>query len=147
MKPQFEPLNPKYEAVVKESFARQAAMATLGVSLQEVGPGWVQFLLEKREELTQQHGFIHAGVVASALDSACGYASLSLMPEGAAILTAEYKVNLLRPAEGSLAVNGWVVKPGRTLTVAQGEAIDEGGKLIANMTGTLIQVVDRDLES
>lgn len=124
-------------------------MTTLGITLVDVGPGWTEFALEKRNELTQQHGFVHAGVVASALDSACGYAAFSLMPPDAAVLTAEYKINLLRPAEAErFVIKGWVVKPGKTLTVSHGEAVpDDGGGAVAVMTATLMTVVGRGIES
>jgi uncharacterized protein (TIGR00369 family) len=96
---------------------------------------------------TQQHGFIHAGIVATALDSACGYAVFSLMPEDAAVLTIEFKLNLLAPARGDRFVfRGRVVKPGRTITVAEARAFaltGEEEKLMATMTGTLMALFDR----
>ena len=91
---------PGFEQRVRDSFARQAAMTTLGARLGGIEAGCVELLMEHRAELTQQHGFLHAGIVAAALDSACGYAAFTLMPEDAAVLTIEFKINLLAPARG-----------------------------------------------
>jgi len=146
--PSFEPRNPDFDARVRESFARQAAMRTLGATLAVVKPGWVEITLPWAEPLTQQHGFLHAGMVATALDSACGYAGFSLMAADAAVLTIEFKINLLAPAQGqSFRMVGTVVKPGRTVTVCEGHAyaIDgEQEKLVATMGCTLMAVVGRD---
>ena len=149
MKPAtFEPRNPDFEARVRESFARQAAMRTLGATLAVVKPGQVEITLPWAEPLTQQHGFLHAGMVATALDSACGYAGFSLMAADAAVLTIEFKINLLSPAQGQrFRMVGTVVKPGRTVTVCEGHAyaIDGGQeKLVATMGCTLMAVVGRD---
>lgn len=146
--PTFEPRNPDFDARVRESFARQAAMRTLGATLAVVKPGQVEITLPWAEPLTQQHGFLHAGMVATALDSACGYAGFSLMAADAAVLTIEFKINLLAPAQGqSFRMVGTVVKPGRTVTVCEGHAyaIDGGQeKLVATMGCTLMAVVGRD---
>ncbi|MDP3168681.1 MAG: PaaI family thioesterase [Hydrogenophaga sp.] len=146
--PTFEPRNPDFEARVRESFARQAAMHTLGATLAVVKPGQVEITLPWSEPLTQQHGFLHAGMVATALDSACGYAGFSLMASDAAVLTIEFKINLLAPAQGqSFRMVGTVIKPGRTVTVCEGHAyaIDGGReKLVATMGCTLMAVVGRD---
>jgi uncharacterized protein (TIGR00369 family) len=146
--PTFEPRNPDFDARVRESFARQAAMRTLGATLALVKPGQVEITLPWAEPLTQQHGFLHAGMVATALDSACGYAGFSLMAADAAVLTIEFKINLLAPAQGqSFRMVGTVVKPGRTVTVCEGQAwaIDGGQeKLVATMGCTLMAVVGRD---
>jgi len=146
--PAFEPRNPLFEARTRESFARQAAMRTLGASLAEVKPGQVVITLPWAEPLTQQHGFLHAGMVATALDSACGYAGFTLMAEDAAVLTIEFKINLLAPAQGErFRMVGTVIKPGRTVTVCEGQAFAiEGGreKLVATMGCTLMAVVGRD---
>ncbi|HMA06487.1 MAG TPA: PaaI family thioesterase, partial [Ramlibacter sp.] len=126
----FEPKDPDYAARVRASFARQAAMATIGATLTEVEPGRVVIELPWAQALTQQHGFLHAGMVATALDSACGYAGFSLMPLGAAVLTIEYKINLLAPAQGErFRMVGEVIKPGRTVTVTEGRAysVQPGG--------------------
>jgi uncharacterized protein (TIGR00369 family) len=144
----FEPKDPDYAARVRASFARQAAMATIGALLAEVEPGRVVIELPWAQALTQQHGFLHAGMVATALDSACGYSAFSLMPLGAAVLTIEYKINLLAPAQGErFRMVGEVIKPGRTVTVAEGRAysVQPGGdRLIATMGCTLMAVVGRD---
>ena len=144
----FEPKDPDYADRVRASFARQAAMTTIGATLVEVTPGRVVIELPWAQALTQQHGFLHAGMVATALDSACGYAGFSLMPLGAAVLTIEYKINLLAPAQGErFRMVGEVIKPGRTVTVAEGRAysVQPGGeRLIATMGCTLMAVVGRD---
>lgn len=146
--PTFEPRNPGFEARVRESFARQAAMRTLGATLSVVKPGQVEITLPWAEPLTQQHGFLHAGMVATALDSACGYAGFSLMAADASVLTIEFKINLLAPAQGQhFRMVGTVIKPGRTVTVCEGHAwaIDGGQeKLVATMGCTLMAVVGRD---
>jgi uncharacterized protein (TIGR00369 family) len=144
----FEPRNPDFEARVRESFARQAAMRTLGATLAMVKPGQVEITLPWAEPLTQQHGFLHAGMVATALDSACGYAGFSLMASDAAVLTIEFKINLLAPAQGEhFRMVGTVIKPGRTVTVCEGRAYAIAGgqeKLVATMGCTLMAVVGRD---
>jgi uncharacterized protein (TIGR00369 family) len=141
---------PGYEARVVDSFARQAAMATLGARLGRIAPGEVELLMAHSAELTQQHGFLHAGIVACALDSACGYAAFTLMPVDAAVLTIEFKINLIAPARGpALRFEGRVVKAGRTISVVDGRALQaatEGGdeSLVATMTATVMTVVGRD---
>jgi uncharacterized protein (TIGR00369 family) len=142
------PRDPDFEQRVRASYARQAAMATLGATISRIEPGHVVIDLPFRPALTQQHGFLHAGIVTSVLDSACGYAAMSLMERGAAILSVEFKVNLLAPARGDLfRASGRVVRAGRTLTVVAGElrvveAAGEGA-LVAMMTGTMMAVRDR----
>ena len=146
--PRFEPQDPGYAARVRDSFARQGAMATIGATLAAIEPGRVVIELDWAPALTQQHGFLHAGMVATALDSACGYAGFTLMPVEAAVLTIEYKINLLAPAKGQrFRMVGTVVKPGRTVTVAEGRAyaLDDGKeKLVATMGCTLMAVTGRD---
>jgi uncharacterized protein (TIGR00369 family) len=143
----FEPKDPDYQARVRASFERQTAMKTLGVSIVSLGPGEIELEMPYSGALTQQHGFLHAGIVATALDSACGYAAFSLMPNGVAVLTVEFKINLLAPARGErFAFLGRVVKPGRTITVCDGQAfgVTDGQRaLIATMNGTLMALVDR----
>ncbi|MDR3066932.1 MAG: PaaI family thioesterase [Comamonas sp.] len=133
---------------VKQSFARQGAMATIGAELTLVEPGAVDICLDWAAGLTQQHGFLHAGMVSTALDSACGYAGLTLMPTDAAVLTIEFKINLLAPAKGQrFRMEGRVIKPGRTITVSEGKAfaIDQGKeKLVATMSCTLMCVQQRE---
>jgi len=146
--PAFEPRKPDFDTRTRESFARQAAMRTLGARLGEVRPGQVVITLPWAEPLTQQHGFLHAGMVATALDSACGYAGFTLMAEDAAVLTIEFKINLLAPAKGEhFRMVGTVIKPGRTVTVCEGQAfaIDGGReKLVATMGCTLMALVGRE---
>ncbi len=149
MEPQrFEPADPAYADRVRASFARQAAMATIGATLTELTPGRVVIELPWQQALTQQHGFLHAGMVATALDSACGYAGFSLMTADAAVLTIEFKINLLAPAEGErFRMEGVVIKPGRTVTVTEGRAYalkDGREKLIATMGATLMAVRGRE---
>lgn len=119
-------------------------MRLLGVTLERVAPGEVDLALPFRADLTQQHGFLHAGVVTAAVDSACGYAALSLMDPGAAVLSVEFKVQLLAPARGArfLAL-GRVVRAGRTLTVVAGELRAESGEAVALLHGTMMAVRDR----
>jgi len=144
----FLPRTPDFEQRVRDSFARQGVMGTLGAQLLRVEPGVVEIGLDWAPGLTQQHGFLHAGVVSTALDSACGYAGFSLMAADAAVLTIEFKINLLAPAKGQrFRMVGTVLKPGRTITVAEGQAfaIDNGQeKLIATMGCTLMAVTGRD---
>lgn len=146
--PPFEPRDPGYADRVKDSFARQGAMATIGASLGSIEPGRVVIELPWAAGLSQQHGFLHAGMVATALDSACGYAGFTLMQPDAGVLTIEFKINLLAPAKGQrFRMVGQVIKPGRTVTVSEGRAyaIDDGReKLIATMGATLMTITGRD---
>ncbi|WP_395689164.1 PaaI family thioesterase [Caenimonas koreensis] len=146
--PRFDPQDTDFANRVRASFERQDAMKTIGATLTKVEPGVVHIELPWAQALTQQHGFLHAGMVATALDSACGYCAFTLMPVEAAVLTIEYKINLLAPAKGErFRMEGVVIKPGRTVTVAEGRAyaIDAGKeKLIATMGCTLMAVVGRD---
>ena len=125
-------------------------MHTIGASLADIAPGRVVIELPWQQALTQQHGFLHAGMVATALDSACGYAAFSLMPDDAAVLTIEFKINLLAPAEGErFRMEGVVLKPGRTITVTEGRAFalrDGREKLVATMGATLMAVVGRGIQ-
>jgi uncharacterized protein (TIGR00369 family) len=145
--PRFEPQDPAFAERVRASFAKQAAMHTIGALLGDIAPGRVAIELPWQQGLTQQHGFLHAGMVATALDSACGYAASTLMPADAGILTIEYKINLLAPAQGTrFRMEGVVVKPGRTISVAEGRAwaLHEGReKLIATMGATLMTITGR----
>jgi uncharacterized protein (TIGR00369 family) len=144
----FVPQDVNYEMRVRESFSRQKLMQTIGATLTKVMPGEVEISLQFQVDLTQQHGFIHAGIVATLADTACGYAAFSLMAPDAAVLTVEYKINLLSPAAGdSLIALGKVTKPGRTLTVCSGDvfAVKEGDKkLVATMLATMMSIRDRD---
>jgi uncharacterized protein (TIGR00369 family) len=114
------PSDPDYEARVRASFARQRAMAFIGAELARVEPGLVEIVLPYRAELTQQHGFFHGGIVSTIADSAGGYAAFTLFPADSSILTVEYKINLVAPADGErLVARGRVLKPGRTLTICE----------------------------
>src|SRR5574341_1700786 len=118
----FEPPDPNYQARVRASFSRQKMMQTIGARLGSVSAGAIEIKLLFNENLTQQHGFLHAGAVATIGDTACGYAALTLAPADTAVLTIEYKINLVSPAIGSkLVARGHVIKPGRTITVSSGE--------------------------
>lgn len=146
--PDFTPADAGYAERVRRSFERQTVMGTLGIGLAQVAPGRVVLEMAHRPDLTQQHGFLHAGVVSTALDSACGYAAFSLMPADAAVLTIEFKVNLVAPARGPrFRFDGAVVKPGRTITVVEGRAFelgDKGERLVATMTATVMTVLGRE---
>lgn len=143
----FQAADPGYEARIRESFARQTVMATLGASLAAVSPGEVEILLPFRADLCQQHGFFHAGITATIADSAAGYASYSLFPADSSVLTSEFKLHLLAPADGErLRAVGRVLKPGRTLTIAEAEVFAlKGGreKLCAKLIGTLVTLQGR----
>ncbi len=145
----FSPKDPEFRGRVEQSFARQAFMQTLGAKLVAVAPGRVEITLARASALTQQHGFLHAGAVTSVVDSACGYAALSLMPPGVAVLTVEFKVNLLSPARAPRFVAvGSVKKAGRTLMVSTGEVVGIDGEQrvpVAMMTATVMVVQGRGL--
>jgi uncharacterized protein (TIGR00369 family) len=143
----FDPKDANFEARVRTSFARQTAMATLGIEIASLKAGEVELKMPYAAAYAQQHGFIHAGIIATALDTACGYAAFSLMPDDAAVLTVEFKTNLIAPARGDYFLfRARVLKPGRTITVcdAQAFAVEEGReKLVATMTGTLMALFGR----
>jgi uncharacterized protein (TIGR00369 family) len=145
--PRFEPKNPDFRKIATDTFERQRAMRTLGISLARLEPGEVDLAMAYSADLTQQNGFVHAGVITAGLDSACGIAAFTLMPAGSDILTVEFKTNLLAPAKGQrFAFRAAVVKPGRTLTVCEGRAYAEQDgveTLIATMTGTLMALPRR----
>jgi uncharacterized protein (TIGR00369 family) len=144
----FTPKNPDYRAVAIATFDRQRAMRTLGISIASLAPGEVELAMPYRADLTQQNGFIHAGIITAGLDNACGIAAFTLMPADSDILTVEFKTNLLAPAKGErFAFRAGVVKPGRTLTVCEAKAFALNGDvetLIATMTGTLIALTRRE---
>jgi uncharacterized protein (TIGR00369 family) len=145
----FAPQDPTFAARVRASFDKQQFMTTIGARLTRVDPGEVDIELTKRDDLTQQHGFVHAGVLASAADSACGYAALSLMPPGAAVLSIEFKINMLAPAAGDrIVARGKVIRAGRTVTVCSADvyALTDGAeKLVASMQATMMSVQNRGL--
>ena len=129
--------------VVAANFARQPAMSLLGATLTVVSPGVVEVAFPYRVELTQQDGFVHAGIITTAADSACGYAALSSMPAGSDVLSVEFKVNLLRPAAGERFVaRATVLKPGKPLTAVRADVfayIGDKQRLIAAMQATMIR--------
>lgn len=140
----FETRDPDFEARVRGSFARQRAMATLGARLARVAPGEVEIELPFRADLTQQHGYLHAGVVTAVVDTACGYAALSLTEPGAEVLSVEFKLNLLAPSVGdALAARARVLRAGRNVTVCAGDVYarrDGAEKLVATMLATMMTV-------
>ena len=145
----FAAKDPDFERRVRDSFGRQRFMGTIGARLSHVAPGEVDIELPITEALTQQHGFLHAGALATAADSACGYAALSLMPPGAAVLSVEFKINMLAPAAGdSVVARGRVLRAGKTITVCRADVFarsDGGEKLVASMVGTMMTVERRGL--
>jgi uncharacterized protein (TIGR00369 family) len=146
---QFTPKDPLFEERVRASFARQRFMSTIGARLSRVAPSEVDIELDVRGDLEQQHGFLHAGVLAAAADSACGYAALTLMPAGTAVLSVEFKINLLAPAAGErVLARGRVIRAGRTITVCWGEVAAITGadeRIVATMVATMMTVRDRGL--
>lgn len=144
----FSPQDPEFDRRVRESFSRQQVMATLGVEIARLVPGAIELTMPYAAAYTQQHGFVHAGIIATALDSACGYAAFSLMPPEAGVLTVEFKTSLLAPARGQrFLFQAQVVRPGKTLTFCEARALAEDSgaapRLVASMTATLMAIYDR----
>ena len=143
-----QPLNPSFEQEVRQSFAQQSIMKLIGAGLLLVEPGVVEITLPYRKDLTQQNGYLHAGVVTTIADSACGYAAFTLMPEGSEVLSVEFKVNLLRPAKGErFLARAEVIKAGKTLSVVRADvfAVSENKRtLVATMQGTMMCVGTRE---
>ncbi len=135
-------------ARIRASFAKQGLMRTLGAELGAISPGAVEIILRPSPAITQQHGFVHGGAVGAIADTAAGYAALSLAPIGTGVLTTEFKINLVAPAAGErIIARGRVVKPGRTLTLAQTDVFAETDgkeKLIALLTATMMSIQGRD---
>lgn len=144
----FEPRDNNFKRRVEESFNKQNAMKSLGITLEKLKPGRIELRMPYDTQYTQQHGFVHAGILSTAMDSACGYAAFSLMPENAAVLSIEFKTNLLAPAKGEyFEITGEVLKAGRTITVCQSKMFsvqDENRKLVAQMTATMMTVLGRE---
>ena len=140
---EFEPQDRDFEQRIRNSFQRQKIMETIGAALTHVAPGHVEIELRFRDTLTQQHGYVHAGIITAIADSACGYAALSLLPTGGEVLTVEYKVNFLAPAQGTRFVaRGRVVRSGRTLSVCAGEVVAANAVVevqVAMMLATIIR--------
>lgn len=137
--------NPTFVEEVKDSFVKQKVMTLIGGELTRVEPGVIEITLPYRPDLTQQHGYVHAGIITTIADSACGYAAYTLMPPGSDVLAVEFKVNLLRPAKGETFVaRAEVVKSGRTLTVVRADvhALSNGDsrELVAIMQGTMMRL-------
>jgi uncharacterized protein (TIGR00369 family) len=143
----FEPRDPDWEAKLRTSFVQQKVMALIGAQLAELSPGRCEIRLPYREDLTQQHGYFHAGITSTVVDSAAGYAGFSLMPAGSNVLSVEFKINLLAPADGELLIAiGEVVKPGKMLVITRGEVyIVKGAKTThcATMQQTLMTMHDK----
>ena len=144
----FAPRDPEFEARIRRSFARQPFMAHLGAELVSVAPGAVEIALPLRHELTQQHGFGHAGATWAISDSAAGFASQLLMPAERTVLTVELKINLLAPATDRLLARGRVERAGRSLMVARSDVValgDDGRETaIATALGTFMAVEGLD---
>lgn len=142
----FEPRSANYAARVRASFARQSAMSTMGITLEDVAPGKVVLVMPFNPAFAQQHGFHHAGTTTTALDSACGYAAYSLMEDAASVMTVEFKTSLLAPAAGDqFRFIGQVIKAGRTLTFCEGVALGIRNGLetrIATMTATMMAITN-----
>ena len=142
----FTPAAPGFDERVRQSFSRLALMATIGARLVRIAPGEVDIEMPVRADLTQQHGYVAAGIVTAIVDTACGYAAMSLMPADTNVLTVEYKVNFVSPARGErLLARGRVVKPGRALTVCTGEVYalsDAAPKAVAAMLATMVALRD-----
>ena len=139
----YQPRNPAFAEEIRRSFAKQTIMGLIGAELTRVEPGIIEITLPYRADLTQQHGYLHAGIVTTIADSACGYAAYTLMPPNSEVLSVEFKVNLLRPAKGDrFLASAEVVKSGKTLTVVRADvfALNKTGarELIATMLGTMI---------
>lgn len=144
----FEPRDPEYEIKVRRSFAKQGAMETIGAKIARIKPGEIVLEMPFSQAVTQQHGFVHAGIITSLLDSASGYAAYSLMVPDAEVLTIEFKTNLMAPAKGErFRAIGKVVKPGRTIMFCESEvfAISSDGEEthIATMSATMMVVTGR----
>jgi uncharacterized protein (TIGR00369 family) len=144
--PSFQPKDTDYAARVRASFGRQKAMRTIGARLRAVGPGWTEVELPHRDELTQQKGYLHGGIIGMIADNACGYAAFSLMPAGASPLTVEYKINILAPGRGDRYIaEGVVLRAGRTLTVTRAEVYAETDAArvhVASMQQTVLMLAD-----
>ena|SRR5687767_9675071 len=138
----FQAQDSDFERRVRENFSRQQVMQLIGAELRRVEAGAVDIMLPYRQDLTQQDGYIHAGILTTVADSACGYAAFTLMPAGAAVLSVEFKVNLLRPAAGELFIaEARVVKAGKTLTVTSCDVsarVTDYTRLVATMLATMI---------
>ena len=138
----FNPQDPQFEARVRASFARQTLMRTIGAEMTKIAPGQVEIELAYRDDLSQQHGYLHAGVITAIVDSACGYAAMTLTRAVEDILTIEYKANFVAPATGEkMIARSRVLRAGRKVTVCAGDVFalrDGEEKLIATMLATMM---------
>lgn len=137
--------NPTFVEEIKQSFTKQTVMGLIGAEITRVEPGVIEITLPYRTDLTQQHGYVHAGIITTIADSACGYAAYTLMPPNSDVLAVEFKVNLMRPAKGETFVaRAEVIKSGRTLTVVRADVHaltgNEQRELVAIMQGTMMRL-------
>lgn len=141
------PRNAFFIEEIEQSFSKQTIMSLIGARLSRVEPGVVEINLPYRADLAQQHGYLHAGIVATIADSACGYAAYSVMPPGSEVLSVEFKVNLLRPAKGeTFLATAEVIKSGKTLTVVRADVVGITGErreLVATMLGTMMCLTNK----
>ncbi|KAI9031454.1 HotDog domain-containing protein [Hyaloraphidium curvatum] len=146
--PKLRVSDPDYASRIRTSFSQQNAMALLGASIARVAPGEVDIDLPFHEKITQQHGFVHGGVIAAVMDSACGYAASTLMPADAGVLTVELKANFLAPAAGDVfRFRGKVKRAGRSVSFVEGEALavkDGASRVVATMQATMMTIQGRD---
>ena len=142
-----EPRNPSFAVEIERSFAKQTIMNLIGARLSRVEPGVVEITLPYRNDLAQQHGYLHAGIITTIADSACGYAAYSLMPPNSEVLSVEFKVNLLRPAKAeTFLATAEVIKSGKTLTVVRADVVGITGEhreLVATMLGTMMCLTNK----
>lgn len=144
---EFSVADPEFRQRVLDDFGRQKVMHTMGITLESVEPGEIQLQVPFRDDLTQQNGYLHAGVLSTALDTACGFSAYTLMTTESSVLTIENKINLLRPANrGPFRVVARVIKPGKTVIVSEGKLYDIGGNLVATMSATNMAVPLRPLD-
>jgi len=138
----FEALNPSFAKEVNDSFARQSIMSLIDARLTNIEPGRIDISLPFRGDLTQQHGYLHAGIITTIADSACGYAAYTLMPPDSEVLSIEFKINLLRPGKGdSFVARAEVLRPGKTVTAVRADVFalsNDKETLIATMQGTMM---------
>ena len=135
------PLDPEYAVRVRESFTRQGLMRSLGARLAEIKPGAIEIRAAYRQDLTQQHGYFHGGVSATIADTACGYAAYTLTAADATVLTAEFKINMLAPAQGEeLIARARVVRSGTTLTVCTADVFARKGG-VENHCATVLATI------
>lgn len=131
---------------IRSSFVRQNFLALLGAELESVEPGRVVISRRRREDLTQQQGFLHGGLVTSIADVTCGYTALTVIPEGQEVLTVEFKINLLRPVTGrKIIAAGSVIRAGKSLVITEAEVTDaDSGKIVAKMLATMIPAAKKE---